>query len=420
MASWTTIKSIPKVYPLAFGVVFSTFKTSFSDLLVQKTVEKRENIDWRRNAAFATFGCFYLGGVQYGLYVKLFRKWFPTSTTFPGKTLAQKAKDKVGMKETGYQVFIDQFVHHPFSYFPVFYATKEIVQHGADADIKRAVFTDYFGTNMKEDVIALWKVWLPSTVLNFAFMPMWGRIPWVASTSLIWTCILSMMRGGNDQVVMDENEIIGPHVSGKTMKIYSGEYSPRLCPIELDPHLSHVVVSASGKDKGGIVSRMAASVAAAGGNLTTSKMHRLGDQFIILMHVSYDKEKVRHLDLLQSIRNTSEDLVIKINTIQPRKTNVREKAPEVLFNLHSIGPDRKGVVAQYAEAFHKHDINIEHLSSDLKVVNGERVFVVDIDGSDFNGRANIEEFKDKLETIKKDLEVKTAKLKVSNKDPSAE
>ena len=114
------------------------------------------------------------------------------------------------------------------------------------------------------------------------------------------------------------------------------------------------------------------------------------------------------------------DLVIKINTIQPRKTNVREKAPKVLFNLHSIGPDRKGVVAQYAEAFHQHDINIEHLSSDLKVVNGERVFVVDIDGSDHNGRANIEEFKDKLETIKKDLEVKTAKLKVSNKDPSEE
>ena len=77
-------------------------------------------------------------------------------------------------------------------------------------------------------------------------------------------------------------------------------------------------------------------------------------------------------------------------------------------------------MAQYAEAFHKHDINIEHLSSDLKVVNGERVFVVDIDGSDHNGCANIEEFKDKLETIKKDLEVKTAKLKVSNKDPSAE
>jgi len=414
--NWTTIKSIPKVHPLAFGIFFSTFKTSFSDLLVQKTVEKREHIDWRRNAAFASFGCFYLGGVQYGLYVKVFRKMFPTSTTFPGKTIAQKMKDKQGMKETGYQVFIDQFVHHPFSYFPVFYATKEIVQNGTNADIKRAVFTDYFGTNFKDDVIALWKVWLPSTVLNFAFMPMWGRIPWVASTSLIWTCILSMMRGGNDQVVLDENEIVGPGVSGKSMAIYTGEYSPRLCPIDLDPQLSHIVVSASGKDKGGLVARMTDAVASAGGNVTTSKMHRLGDQFIILMHVSYDKEKVRHLDLFESIRNTSEELVIKINTLQPRATTLRSKTPDTLFNLHSIGPDRKGVVAQYAKTFHENNINIETLSSELKVVHGERVFIVDIEGSDHNGRANIEQFKDKLENIKKDLDVKTAKLQISNKD----
>ena len=34
MASWTTIKSIPKVYPLAFGVVFSTFKTSFRCVVI--------------------------------------------------------------------------------------------------------------------------------------------------------------------------------------------------------------------------------------------------------------------------------------------------------------------------------------------------------------------------------------------------
>jgi hypothetical protein len=43
-------------------------KTAFSDLLVQKVVERREYIDWNRNGAFATFGLLYLGGVQYFLY----------------------------------------------------------------------------------------------------------------------------------------------------------------------------------------------------------------------------------------------------------------------------------------------------------------------------------------------------------------
>jgi hypothetical protein len=60
-------QNIPVRYPLAFGIVFSGMKTSFSDLLVQKVVERREFVDWNRNGAFASFGFVYLGGVQYFL-----------------------------------------------------------------------------------------------------------------------------------------------------------------------------------------------------------------------------------------------------------------------------------------------------------------------------------------------------------------
>mmetsp|Transcript_11449 Transcript_11449/g.22809 ORF Transcript_11449/g.22809 Transcript_11449/m.22809 type:complete len:422 (+) Transcript_11449:40-1305(+) len=413
MSTWTAFKRIPKTYPLAFGVVFSTFKTSFSDLLVQKTIEKREKIDWRRNAAFATFGCFYLGGVQYGIYVKAFGRLFPTSRTFTSKSVAEKLKDKVGMKETGYQVFLDQFVHHPLLYFPVFYATKEIVVNKDKPDLYRAIVTDYFGTNLKDDLSALWKVWVPSTIINFSFMPMWGRIPWVASTSLIWTCILSMMRGGSDDVVADD-EVIGPHVSGKTMKIYSGAYEPRLCPVDVDPNLSHIVVSASGTDKKGLVHRMSQSVADAGGNITTSKMHRLGDQFVIVMHVSYDNEKVRHLDLLESIRDVNEELIVKVKTLRPRLTKHRTKAAHSHFSLHSLGPDRPGVIGSYTKAFLDHSVNIESLSSEIRMVNGERCFVVDIEASDYDGRTDVEEFNRDLAEVKERLGVKTAKLQHSS------
>ena len=47
---------IPKSKPFAFGLVFSCAKTSFSDLLVQKVIEGREEIDWNRNSVFAAFG----------------------------------------------------------------------------------------------------------------------------------------------------------------------------------------------------------------------------------------------------------------------------------------------------------------------------------------------------------------------------
>ena len=87
--------------------------------MVQKVVEKRENIDWRRNIAFGSFGLFYLGGVQYMIYVPLFSRLFPTAGAFAAKTVAEKVRDPVGIRNLFAQVFLDQMVHHPLMYFPV-------------------------------------------------------------------------------------------------------------------------------------------------------------------------------------------------------------------------------------------------------------------------------------------------------------
>lgn len=77
--------------------MFSGFKTSFSDLLVQKVVEQREQVDWKRNAAFATFGFVYLGGVQYMIYVPFFSRIFPGAAAFAAKSLRDKLKDAKGI-----------------------------------------------------------------------------------------------------------------------------------------------------------------------------------------------------------------------------------------------------------------------------------------------------------------------------------
>lgn len=75
-------------------------------------------------------------------------------------------------------------VHHPLMYFPAFYCTKELVM--ADKPDFGKVIADY-KQNMKEDLLALWKIWLPATLFNFAFMPMHLRIPFAAGVSLLWT-----------------------------------------------------------------------------------------------------------------------------------------------------------------------------------------------------------------------------------------
>ena len=188
------ILKFAKERPFAFGMAYSCFKTVGCDLMVQKVVEKRKEIDWRRTTAFGTFGLFYLGGVQYALYVPIYQRLFPNAAAFAAKPVMEKIRDVGGIRDLIAQVFIDQFVHHPILYFPVFYSIKEIVTSDSP-DLGKAI--GKYRVNMVEDLQALWKVWVPSTFVNFAFMPMWARIPWVASTSLIWTCILSAMRGGS-------------------------------------------------------------------------------------------------------------------------------------------------------------------------------------------------------------------------------
>jgi hypothetical protein len=111
-SAWT---HIPAKYPFAFGVGVSCVKTSFSDLLVQKVVERREEIDWRRNMAFAAFGFFYLGGVQYTLYVPVFSRLFPHAAKFAAKPLREKIRDVKGMTQLVGQVsYIRAAVCVPF------------------------------------------------------------------------------------------------------------------------------------------------------------------------------------------------------------------------------------------------------------------------------------------------------------------
>jgi hypothetical protein len=96
-SAFTVIKSIPARYPLGFGAGISCLKTSGSDLLVQKVVEQRDEIDWKRNAAFGTFGLLYLGVVQYTLYVNIFQQIFPRAASFASKPFTQKLKDIKGL-----------------------------------------------------------------------------------------------------------------------------------------------------------------------------------------------------------------------------------------------------------------------------------------------------------------------------------
>lgn len=323
---------IAKTYPFQFGVVFSGIKTSVSDLIVQLAIEQRQQIDWRRNAAFAAFGFGYLGVVQYTLYVPVFGRIFPKTAEFAAKSLRDKAVDVRGQAAVLAQVFLDQCVHHPFAYYPAFYLTKEFVTSGGKPDVDSALST--WRHNFWPDLYALWQVWVPATLFNFTFSPMWMRIPVVASTSLLWTMILSAMRGAaktapqqsgvatRTDVVLVPGEtdepVLGAHVSGRTMEILARGLARRGLihhtqqqPSEQERSLNgnelrrtltlssddkaHLCVTASGQDRVGLISLLTRYIYDNGGNITDSKMLRMEDEFVIVMHVTAETKTATSL-----------------------------------------------------------------------------------------------------------------------------
>lgn len=367
----SAILALARSRPFAFGMGYSLLKTAGCDLMVQKVVEKREKIDWKRNAAFASFGLFYLGGVQYVLYVPVFSRLFPNAASFASKTIAEKIRDGTGIRTLFAQVFLDQMVHHPLMYFPVFYMIKDFVTSDAP-DPVRAV--GEYQKNYREDLVALWKVWIPSTFLNFAFMPMWARIPWVASTSLIWTCILSAMRGGSE---VPETNVFAS-VDASTMELVTRTVvgpAPRL-----DKSKAHLLVFVRGPDQPGIISSISKRIFEVDGMITTSKMMSLGAEFAILLHVECAPEALEGLKyslcpvtgnskIQRTItgqgmdgHTTTDGVTISVRTLDASK----DLAPEPVFTgkVWLTGDDRPGLLYNLSEVLASYGLNIEHLQTE--------------------------------------------------------
>jgi len=411
----SAILRFAKTRPFVFGMGYSLMKTSGCDLMVQKVVEKRDEIDWKRNIAFGTFGLFYLGGVQYMLYVPLFSRLFPNAASFASKTVAEKLRDGPGIRTLFAQVFIDQGVHHPLMYFPVFYMIKDFVT-SEKPDPVRAV-TEYTN-NAKEDLIALWKVWIPSTFLNFAFMPMWARIPWVASTSLIWTCILSAMRGSSAVPVSNVFDGVDHETMALVTKTVVGP------PPRLDTSQAHVLIIVKGRDKPGIISTITQRLYSQNATITTSKMLSLGDEFAIMMHASCAPGKLPELIKAVSGERTSESRRLRttktgsvqfesdegyslsVRALKPPSDDAYQ--PAVVAKLWLTGVDRPGLLFHLSEAIAEQSLNIEHLQTEQHENAGaSRLFSVHCHVVSSEGaRPDVSKLKARLKQLESQLDVR--------------
>lgn len=196
----SALSALGRRYPFAFQLVICTAKTAACDLLVQKYVEGKDKIDWRRNAVFVAFGSVYLGGFQYVLYSKWFPRLFPYAKYWSELPLRVKVKDVKGIVTMFQQIAVDLLVHNPFVYMPTFYVFKALVktEEGVTTsplNIASSALTSY-KQNFIKDNLAMGAVAGVGDIFAFG-APMWLRLPLNHVASFVWVCVLSAMRGGD-------------------------------------------------------------------------------------------------------------------------------------------------------------------------------------------------------------------------------
>ena len=122
------------------------------------------------------------------------------------KSSAGKARDAKGVRSLIGLVATEQLIHTPLVFLPAFYITKEAVE--GDAAAREGTIVDNalakWRKNLIPDMCADMLIWVPSNLVNFAFVPQHFRVPFVALTSFAYTMVLSCMRGGATAPVVVE------------------------------------------------------------------------------------------------------------------------------------------------------------------------------------------------------------------------
>ena len=78
-------------------------------------------------------------------------------------------------------------------YFPSFYCCQAFLQGE-----KISTGLSRYHSNIREDLPAIWSVWVPAQLFNFAFSPLWLRVPFTTCVSMGWTGYVSFSRGAKE------------------------------------------------------------------------------------------------------------------------------------------------------------------------------------------------------------------------------
>jgi glycine cleavage system transcriptional repressor len=136
--------------------------------------------------------------------------------------------------------------------------------------------------------------------------------------------------------------------------------------------MKHIIISAFGKDKPGIVSHFTGVITSHGGNIEESRMTKLGTEFTIMVLVSVSKD-------------WGESLSVALNGIQELDISIKGTSHFELDSnipqckIHLSGADNEGLVHKVAEILADKGINIEEMETNTEnaPISGTTLFTMD-------------------------------------------
>ena len=120
--------------------------------------------------------------------------------------------------------------------------------------------------------------------------------------------------------------------------------------------MDHIIISAFGSDRPGIVSHLTGAITSHGGNIEESRMVKLGSDFTTMIFVSVSTE-------------WTESLTVALNGIQDLQITVQKTSPFSIdatipqCEIHLSGADNEGLVHKVAERLAEKGINIEEMET---------------------------------------------------------
>ena len=156
----------------------------------------------------------------------------------------------------------------------------------------------------------------------------------------------------------------------------------------------HIIISALGPDRPGIVSKLSEVIMNSNSNISESRMIKLGGDFTMMILASVTEKNINSL-----IRNLNE---ITELTIEIHETNLGDdKVERAEASIVLSGTDNEGLVYSLTEKLAEHNINIIEMNTGIvnAPMSGSTLFLLN---------ALVSYDKNQLENLKKEL------IKLSN------